>query len=407
MRRLFLQTLLYLIYIPLVCAQHAGTDGGKGVNLSLWKNVATQRTDTVGSTLLNLGVYSSMNRLEGIGLNLLSSVVGRDMHGAQISLLTNMTGGEANGLQLAGIVNVTGGDTKGLTTAGLVNINGGSSNGLLLSGLANINGGATRGIILSGLMNISGEGSTGLHLSGLANLSGKEYRGLTLSGLMNIASEDVRGVQLAGIANVTAEAHDGAQVSLLGNVTGGTLRGLQLAPANVAARVKGVQIGLFNYYKDTLDGFQLGLVNANPRTKVQPMAYLGTRNKLNLGARFKNERTYTILGIGTHYIGLDERFSAALTYRAGLELPLYKAWCVSGDLGYQHIETFKNKHRGIPARLYALQARLNLEHPFTERLNLFASLGYDHSRDYKTGNTYDCGWFVEAGLILVTLKGGK
>ena len=43
----------------------------------------------------------------------------------------------------------------------------------------------------------------------------------------------------------------------------------------MAIRAKGLQIGLFNYYKEKLDGFQLGLVNANPQTKVQLMFFGG------------------------------------------------------------------------------------------------------------------------------------
>ena len=40
------------------------TDHGPvGINISLWKNISTQRTDTIGSTCFNLGVFSSMNRL--------------------------------------------------------------------------------------------------------------------------------------------------------------------------------------------------------------------------------------------------------------------------------------------------------------------------------------------------------
>ncbi len=52
-----------------------------GINLSLWKNMSTQPTDTVGSTCLNLGLFSSMNRLNGVGINLLGGVVLRDMNG--------------------------------------------------------------------------------------------------------------------------------------------------------------------------------------------------------------------------------------------------------------------------------------------------------------------------------------
>ena len=101
------------------------------------------------------------------------------------------------------------------------------------------------------------------------------------------------------------------------------------------------------------------------------MFFGGNATKLNVGARFKNRLFYTILGGGTHYLDFGDKFSAALFYRAGLELPLYKQLFISGDLGYQHIETFKNKDYGIPARLYALQARVNLEYHLTERCGIF------------------------------------
>ena len=161
-----------------------------------------------------------------------------------------------------------------------------------------------------------------------------------------------------------------------------------------------MQIGLFNYYKENFDGFQLGLVNANPDTKVQLMLFGGNTTKLNVGARFKNKLFYTILGGGTHYLDFSDKFSASLFYRAGLELPLYKQLFISGDLGFQHIENFKNKDYGFPARLYALQARVNLEYRLTDRLGIFVTGGYGGSRYYNKGVTYDKGMILEGGVVL-------
>ena len=70
-----------------------------GINLSLWKNLATQRTDTVGSTFLNLGIFSAMNRLNGLGVNVLGSVTGRDMNGVQFSGISNIVGGSMRGIR--------------------------------------------------------------------------------------------------------------------------------------------------------------------------------------------------------------------------------------------------------------------------------------------------------------------
>lgn len=382
-------------------AAHTGKGSPKEsprINLSIWKNLATQHTDTVGSTWLNLGIFSSVNRLQGAGINVLGGVVGRDACGIQAGGLANMTGGSMKGIQAAGISNVNGDGLAGISLSGLVGITGDHARGLLASGLANISGSKSRGITLAGLLNVTGENATGCTFSGMANLSGKELRGASVAGLMNVASGKATGIQCSGLVNITAEDMAGVQLSGIGNVAGGRAKGVQISLANMAARVKGLQIGLFNYYKDSLEGFQLGLVNANPHTRIEPMLFAGTATKLNLGVRFRNKLYYTILGGGTHYLEFGDKFSASFFYRAGLELPLHKQWFLSGDLGYQHIETFKNKRYGIPARLYALQARLNLEYRPGGNLGYFITGGYGGSRYYTRGVTYDKGVIVEGGV---------
>lgn len=180
---------------------------------------------------------------------------------------------------------------------------------------------------------------------------------------------------------------------------------MQLAPLNVAVRAKGLQIGLVNYYKEKLDGFQLGLVNANPNTKVQMMLFGGNATKLNLAARFKNKLFYTILGGGTHFLDFSDKFSGALFYRAGLELPVYKQLFISGDLGYQHAETFRNKDYGFPARLYSLQTRINLEYRLTAKSGVFVTGGYGWDRHYnKNGRLRQRGYCGRRrGIVLENL----
>ncbi|WP_297677956.1 hypothetical protein [uncultured Bacteroides sp.] len=371
-----------------------------GINLSLWKNIATQPTDTVGSTCLNLGLFSAMNRLNGLGVNLLAGVVRQDMNGVQAAGLANLTGGSMRGVQVAGISNVNGDHLVGVSLSGLVGITGNHAQGVIFSGLTNITGNRTGGIIIGGLLNITGGHSSGVHLAGLANLSGENFNGATLSGLLNIAGANMRGIQVSGLGNISGETMRGIQIAGLGNVTGGTAIGAQIAPLNVTKDGKGLQIGLFNYYKGNFDGVQLGLVNANPDTRMQLMLFGGNWTKLNVGARFKNRLFYTILGGGTHYLDFSDKFSASLFYRAGLELPLYKQLFVSGDLGFQHIENFKNKDHGFPARLYALQARVNLEYRLIDRLGVFVTGGYGGSRYYNRGVTYDKGVILEGGVVL-------
>ena len=124
MRRLFPSIIALLMVAGTLSAQttdNKSTETTKknrepvGVNLSLWKNMSTQQTDTVGSTCFNLGLFSSMNRLNGVGINLLGSVVYRDMNGVQVTGLANLVGGSMRGVQIAGISNVNGDNLGGVS----------------------------------------------------------------------------------------------------------------------------------------------------------------------------------------------------------------------------------------------------------------------------------------------------
>lgn len=379
-RLFFLPLSLLFIVTGIVSAQNKSA----GINLSVWKGISTQPADSTQTTYFNLGLLSTMNRLNGVGFNAFGSVIGGNMNGIQFSGLANMVGGSMRGVQLSGISNINGNNMVGLSATGLVNIAGNQSKGVLLSGMTSISGDNTSGVMASGIMNISGDGASGVHLAGLANITGATFNGVTAGGLLNVIGEHLNGVQISGLANIVVSRMNGVQIGL----------------GNYATKAKGVQIGLVNYYKNEMKGFQLGLVNANPDTRVQMMIFGGNATKINIGARFKNKLFYTIIGAGTHYLDFSDKFSAALFYRGGIWLPLCKDLTISGDLGYQHIETFKNKDYGIPARLYGLQARLNLEYQITKKFGIFASGGYGGSRYYNKDITYDKGVIAEAGIVL-------
>ena len=355
-----------------------------GINLSIWKDICTQPYDSTQTTYVNIGLLSTMNRLNGVGINALGSVVHGDMNGVQITGLANLAGGTMRGVQIAGISNISGNNTIGLSAAGLVNITGDGTRGVVISGLTGIGGDNTAGVMMSGFMNVTGNMASGLQFSGAANITGQSFNGMITSGLLNVVGENMNGLQIAGIANIT----------------GTQLRGVQMALCNYATQVRGLQIGLVNYYREDLKGFQLGLVNANPDTKVQMMVYGGNVTPANIGVRFKNQLFYTILGAGSMYQGLNDKFSASASYRAGLSFPIYKGLSISGDLGYQHIETFDNKDEVIPGRLYALQARANLEYQLTKKFGIFATGGYGLTRFYNKSVNYDKGAIIEAGIVL-------
>ena len=97
---------------------------------------------------------------------------------------------------------------------------------------------------------------------------------------------------------------------------------------------------------------------------------------------------------------MDKEFSVSGFYRAGVHYPLTSRLDLSTDLGFYHIETLDNKHDGYPARLYALQPRVNLEYSITRRIGIFASGGYEWMRQYQGKGKFDDKGVFEVGLVL-------
>ena len=142
-----------------------------GINISIWKDICTQPHDSTQTTYVNIGLLSTMNRLNGVGINALGSVIHGDMNGVQITGLANLAGGTMRGVQLAGISNISGNNTVGLSAAGLVNITGDRTQGVIISGLTSIGGDNTSGLMISGFMNVTGNMASGPHCICLPSLS--------------------------------------------------------------------------------------------------------------------------------------------------------------------------------------------------------------------------------------------
>ena len=251
----------------------------------------------------------------------------------------------------------------------------------------------------------------GVQMNMLSNYAGR-VEGLQLSGFSNISSSPMRGFQLCPVTNISMGVENGVQVAGLLNVSSGYMRGVQLGAYNYADQLNGTQIGainvavshprgwqvgLINYTKDT-KGRKIGLVNVNPETTIDVMAFAGTSSKLNSAVRFRNRSTYSIIGMGTHYMGFDEDFSGALFYRLGQYVQLTPKLSLSGDVGYYHIETFTKHSDDKPERLFSIQARLNADYQLTRNLGVFASVGYGDTRYYYHEKSYRHRMLAEAGL---------
>ena len=246
------------------------------------------------------------------------------------------------------------------------------------------------------ISSVATDGGRGLQLSGVSNTSAHIFNGLQLSGVSNITTGMNRGLQWSGILNVSSGMMRGWQLGAA-NYTD-SLNGMQLGIINVARkRPKGWQIGLINLSYDTI-GHKIGLVNINPTTDIDIMVYGGSSTKTNLAVRYRNHSTYNIMGLGTHFMGLDSKFSGAIFYRLGQYWQVSPRWSLSGDIGYYHVETFSKDNTVKPERLYSLQARLNADYQFSKKYGAFASVGWGLTRYYDRNETYRNRPLVELGL---------
>lgn len=267
--------------------------------------------------------------------------------------------------------------------------------GVSLAGIINSVGDDMRGVQVSGVSNVV-KGGNGVQLSLFNNVSSSPFRGVQLSGLSNVSMGMKRGLQIAA-ANVSSSYMRGLQLG--GYNYADTLNGSQIGLLNVClSHPRGVQIGVINYSRDTV-AHKIGLVNVNPKTRIDYMFYGGSATKANLAIRFRNRSTYNILGIGTHYFGLDEKFSGALFYRIGQYFQLSPKFSLSGDLGFYHVESFQEHSQDKPERLYSLQARINADYQLGRYTSAFASVGYGDTHYYH-GGRYRRRAIVEAGLAV-------
>lgn len=426
-----LATIIAILF--LFCVTTSAQNKSIGINFSICNTLSTQPYDTLQRTYCNIGLISKTNKINGASVNGLLSKTMDNAFGLQITGIANITKKDVAGLQIGGIANIIGGNVSGIMIGGTSNVCGDNINGIGIGGLSNIIGNKNKGLLIAGLTNITGNKSTGIEIAGLANISGdghsvgiriagitnltkSTFTGIELTGITNYTKGDFCGIQISGLANYNFEKTTGIQVTGINNfaanlyglqiggiynVVNKNLNGLQIAPFNIANDANnGAQIGLVNYSK-TSSKAKFGLVNINPDTQIQLMVFGGNTNKANVAVRFKNSLCYTILGVGNNYIGWDNKFSYSSFYRTGVWKSISKKLSLSSDIGFQNIENLKNKDDlNIPARLYALQLRGNIEYQISKGLNIFGSTGYSVARYYNRDKTYSKKPIIEFGIVL-------
>ena len=246
------------------------------------------------------------------------------------------------------------------------------------------------------ISSVTTEGGYGFQFGGVSNTSGHTFNGLQMGGVSSITQGMDKGLQMSSILNISSKRMNGWQMGTVNYAD--SLNGAQIGILNVTRKhPQGWQVGLVNLSYDSI-GHKIGLVNINPATHIDVMTYAGSSTKMNLAARFRNRSTYNVIGVGTHFMGLDSKFSGAVFYRLGQYAQLSPKWSLSGDVGYYHVETFSKNNNDKPERLYSLQARINADYQISSKIGAFASVGWGVTRYYDRNETYRNRPLVELGL---------
>ncbi|NPD90785.1 LA_2272 family surface repeat-containing protein [Xylanibacter muris] len=320
----------------------------------------------------NFAVFGNVDTLRGVQLGLLTGFTNKEMRGVNIGGLTSFSYGKAYGVTLAGIMTSVNGDMRGVQLATVSNI---------------------------------ANKANGIQVAGLTNAVTSPFRGVQISAISNISMGVKRGIQFSGASNICSSYMRGIQVAAYNYAD--TLNGSQVGFVNVCmSHPRGVQVGIINYSRDTL-AHKIGLVNITPKTRIDLMFYGGSSTKTNLAVRFRNRSTYRILGVGTHYMGFDEKFSGALFYRVGQYIQLGGKWTLGGDIGYYHIETFLKNSDDRPDRLYSLQARINGGYWINNYFGAFMSVGYGDTRYYRHSRRYRSRPIIEAGVSFRLMRSNR
>ena len=246
------------------------------------------------------------------------------------------------------------------------------------------------------ISSVTTEGGHGFQFGSVSNTSGHTFNGLQIGGVSSITQGMDKGLQMSSILNISSKRMNGWQMGTVNYAD--SLNGAQIGILNVTRKhPQGWQVGLVNLSYDSI-GHKIGLVNINPATHIDVMTYAGSSTKMNLAARFRNRSTYNVIGVGTHFMGLDSKFSGAVFYRLGQYAQLSPKWSLSGDVGYYHVETFSKNNNDKPERLYSLQARINADYQISGKIGAFASVGWGVTRYYDRNETYRNRPLVELGL---------
>jgi hypothetical protein len=260
----------------------------------------------------------------------------RRVHGFQLALGWAQTDADLVALQLSVGANLVRGSFEGAQITAGANILTGDGRGLQLVAGGNIADGSYVGAQIAGGINTVSNNFNGLQMAGAANWVG-DGRGLQMAGGINLAKR-FTGLQLAPVNY--ADTMDGVQLGVV-NAARGSANGLRFGVVNVAGQGHGFAFGVINVAKHE-DGESFALINVvgNGIHDVSVFAtdVLATNVGFKLGGRHLFTNLMAGYQPGDQLTAGTERFTAG-TKRFGTGVGIGWRFPVDrGPLAYAELE---------------------------------------------------------------------
>lgn len=279
-------------------------------------------------TPLGTNGIESKNITNKLSINILAGYSG-GLKGAEFGGIANILKGDMDGAQFVGYANVNLAKGKGFQGSGFLNFNKGEFRGAQFSGyanviladakafqaacFANVVNGKLKGHQFAGFANVATDSLKGFQGAGFANYSKGNAKG-QIAGFTNFNFGEIHGPQIAGFSNINVGNIKGVQIAGFANINTNRLQGAQISGFfNYAKKLKGFQLGVFNYIDSLESGMSVGVISfvrngyhvfelSGNESLYGVLSYkTGTRafyNILSVGASTQNDMIYWGWGYG-------------------------------------------------------------------------------------------------------------
>lgn len=344
-------------------------------------SINTSKSDNVN---FNIGIIgSSINSLNGFGINGVYSVLENDINGVQINGIYSETRNKLKGIQIAGAVNA-------LTEGG---------SGIMAGGIGNLSFNEFKGLQIAGISNLSFEDVKGMQIGGIFNMAGKNVSIMQFALAGNVAGENTKGIQLSGLFNLSGTSNRGLQLSSI-NLTK-EQRGLQFGFINACDDNNGLQLGIVNITGKKQNGAVIGLMNAFGDTRIQLLLTGGSIAYGMFGIRFKTNSIYTAMQLGMPVVHSNTTKSIMFNYHAGYSFDL-NYLNLNADAGFNHFSNESNQTEGKSSKnQFGISLRAGLEKQIIDKLGIFLNAGILFLADSYVSPNFSNKFILEGGFTIL------